>query len=454
MNYRYTRIVCKVTMTIADDDLTPADGAEEARIKAEVRRQRILEKSRDRMKTVSGEQSKAPEDGDGMSAAQSSGASRIAAMRRRRFQRKVDDAKAEQDAVASLPLETNEIVGTETAEDLTTTAEESTSTAEATSCPEPEVLAATEPASTENPKIETVPQDASEKRKYKGVAAVRRQKILEKQQRESEATAATSAVAPIVPIRKKVPVNVFPIMMHFLTIFILLAAGFDVGYQQVVHPSVTVHPRLAPHQHGIGLLRAFRGTSSTSKDPKEVLLNSQVEWSSSGVEDEFGTTIDDEVYKPNIDPLFGLDLDLMTRGDGILFMLARGAVACHRALMMIFYNLPIKIFVAALLIPKKLLATPPVLALVALVVRQTAKRVFGAGLPIPEKESAKEDFLGMLKNGFMSLLSSSFPTVVGFYDAFTHLTADMFIILCGVFVGLAWTHNLEGMEKSYGTDEL
>lgn len=433
------------------DDLVDAgadaDAADEARIKADARRKRILEKSKDRMRTVSGEQSKTPDDSEAMSASQSSGSSRMSAMRRRRYLKKVDDAKLDE-------VETNGVVLEETiAAAVIENKEESPLVDEINVnevVQEPDAKATLETV-TEVSKVDSFSNEILDKRKYKGVAAVRRQKALEKQ-RESESITSSVEIAPKVPIRKKVAVNAVPIMMHMITIIILLAAGFDVGYQQMVYPTATVHRQLAPWQHGIGLLHAL-GPTSVLKDPKALLMENQVEWSSSGMEDEFDV-IDDNLYEVKIDPLFGMDLDLMTKGDGILYILARGAVSCHRVLLSLFYYFPIKIFTALLHIPQTLLTTPPVLALVAIVVRQLAKRVFGATLPIPEKETAKEDVLGMIKNGVMSFLSSSFPTVVGFYDAFTHLTSDMFVMLCGVFLGLAWTHRLEGSQSIFGTDEL
>ena len=435
--------MCSMTDPVND----PADAADEARVKADARRKRILEKSKDRMKTVSGEQTTTPEDGEAMSASQSSGSSRMSAMRRRRYLKKVDDIKTLEEESNRATLEQS-IAGvvTEIKEESPLVDEISVTQVSQ----EPDAKAGPE-AVKEEPKLETTTEESSEKRKYKGVAAVRRQKAIEKQ-RESESSTSSVEIAPKVPIRKKVAINLFPILMHMITILILLAAGFDVGYQQTVHTTVTVHRQLAPQQHGIGLLQAF-GPASKLKDSKAFLIENQAEWSSSEREDEFDV-MEDNLYEVNIDPLFGMDLDFMTKGDGILYTLARGAVSCHRVLLFLFYYFPIKIFLALLHIPQTLLATPPVLALVAIVVRQLAKRVFGAALPIPEKETAKEDVLGMIKNGVMSFLSSSFPTVVGFYDAFTHLTSDMFVMLCGVFLGLAWTHRLEGSQSTFGTDEL
>lgn len=442
----------KIYLTMTEpavEDPAVALASEEARAKAEARRQRILEKSKDRMKTVSGEQSKAPQDGEGMSAAQASGSSRMAAMRRRR-QKKVGEGANEDEAAPEASFDDTYATAIK---DESPAPEAETREIEAEAAPEAVKEAQKVEEFTE---VDYVPEDSSERRKYKGVAAVRRQKALEKQKERDALSSSTtpSAVAMKAPICKKSSVNVFPIIMHMVTIIILVAAGFDIGYQQVVHPTVAIHRTLAPQQHGIGLWKAFSGTVSTSKEPKALLADNQADWSSSESANEFDAHVDGFADQPDIDPLFGLDLDLMTRGDGILFILARGAVACHRALLLICYFLPLRIITAILHIPKKLLATPPVIAMISIVVRQTAQRVFGAALPIPEKETSKEDVLGMIRNGAMSFVSSTFPTMLGAYDAFNHLRADMFVMMCGVFVGLAWTHHVEGSESAFGTDEL
>ena len=110
-------------------------------------------------------------------------------------------------------------------------------------------------------------------------------------------------------------------------------------------------------------------------------------------------------------------------------------------------------------IPQQLLTTPPILCIISLVVRQSSKLIFGAKLPEPtsDKKDSK-DVLAMMKQGVMNFLAGLFPTVVSVYDVWTHLRSDMYVILCGVFVGLAYTHHFVKQEATGsslgGTDEL
>ncbi len=50
------------------------------------------------------------------------------------------------------------------------------------------------------------------------------------------------------------------------------------------------------------------------------------------------------------------------------------------------------------------------------------------------------DVLAMAKQWVTNMVSSTFPTAVGLYDTFVHLRSDMYIVICGVFCGLVWTH--------------
>jgi hypothetical protein len=368
----------------------------------------------------------------------SSGAARLAAMRRRRF-KKTAAAEGEKTPAKDEGAQEQEAI---TNEDT----EPESATVEAESTP-------------------VAADDSEPKKKYKGVARMRRQMIKEKQQKE----AAKTAVSPTTETPAKIPVPIkttsrIPIVLHLLTIVFLFVAGLDVGFHAEVSPNVMVHMELAPYQYGIGVLNrnaADGPVADTTSDPKErLMMEASKEWSamSETAEHEFDKPTEQEAeeYVPNIDPLFRVDLDKMAEGDTFFKMLARFAVSCHRVNLYIFYYLPLSVLSALFSLPRKLIITPPILCLVSLATRLFAKRVLGAGIPTPPEETAKEDVLAMLKQGVMNFFKSSFPMVAGFYDGFTNLRADMYVILCGVFVGLAWSHLREGVseEPVYGTDEL
>ena len=400
---------------MADDDEAKA----KANAAAEARRLRILEKGKDRMNKVVGLQQEADDEDEEV---KSSSAARMAAMRRRRFKKgKTNKEESAGDAAAAEAATTTEEKPPAAA------AEKETETEAAK--PEP-VVEKEETTSDEPPK------------KYKGVAKMRRAKMMQKKKEEaakSEEDFKNAADSPAVQARKrkKNKQPVLPILMYILTTLMLFLAGLDVGLQHA-DDSIVVSHEFAPHQFDIQSLnpwspKKFSKTLETEEDANDAYARGLSE------EDEFGgdATAEDDDYVPNIDPLFGVDLDEMTRGPGIVPQLARGAVKLHR---MILY-IPLQLFA----IPRLLLQYPPVMCLAALTIRQViAKLVLGAKLPDNIEEdvrNAKEvtDVLSMIKNGVKNTVMSTFPTAVSMFEAFQHLRADMYVVLCGVFVGLLYS---------------
>jgi hypothetical protein len=141
--------------------------------------------------------------------------------------------------------------------------------------------------------------------------------------------------------------------------------------------------------------------------------------------------------------LFQVDLDQLTAGEGLYFTLARMAVRVHRWNLAIFYYGPRSFFVALSSFLWSLIQFPPIAFLLAIAIRQViGKAVLGAKLP--EKivdETQHKDILSSIKTFVSNLLSSSFPTAVTFYDIWTHLRSDMYVLLCGLLVGWAWSHH-------------
>jgi hypothetical protein len=172
--------------------------------------------------------------------------------------------------------------------------------------------------------------------------------------------------------------------------------------------------------------------------------------------DEFADATDSDDYEENLDPLFGLDLDKMTEGPGLLMLLARGAIYLHRINLAIFYYFPRRIAMAMLGMLQPLLHTPPIMAIVAVTVRQLiGKIVLGAKLPSKvTDEKKKSDIMSMIKNMVKSFILSSFPTMVSMYDMWVHLRADMYIVLCGLFVGVVWNHFVMSENSRDVKDEL
>lgn len=420
-------------ITMVEDTVFDDDAAEKARADADARRQRILEKSRERMGVVSGEKPAevlGDQDHDAPL-----GGSRMQAMRRRRFKKSAPTKETED--------KTEDTSNEKPVEPFETPAETVASSSNAP-VEEPEMEMAKPPTETE-----------TTKKKYKGVARMRRE-ALKKEKKEPEADNKTLGVATV-PLVKRPSVLLLPIVLNLIAVLLLFLAGLDIGWNQVVLYEVTIHRQLAPVQHGVGLLNRVKAFSSelTFEDPAKLLDTDSDEWSETTQEEFASHGVEEEEYISNIDPLFQVDLDLLTKGDGIFYMLARGAVSIHRLILRVLYYMPMSIFRAVIAIPRQLVMTPPVLCIVSLVIRQAARLLFGAKLPDPaNSKKDSKDVLGMMRQTVMTFLSNSFPTLVSLYDVWTHLRADMYVILCGVFVGLAYTHHI-GSDESYGiSDEL
>jgi hypothetical protein len=320
--------------------------------------------------------------------------------------------------------------------------------------------------------------------KYLGVAKMRRKML----QEHKSATTTTVDVSP--PLESSKPVKkptlyhstVVPIYMHIATVLLLFAAGLDVGLQQRTVNYVfddtaaaaisgaepqrflAVHSELAPRQMG-GTQRLLSfilphmtdNQNNLDDDPKKPSIAQPFDWASqSSLEgtdepaDEFDVATNDDAAAAgtitnleNVDPLFQVDLDQYTQGTGPFWSVARSAVRLHRLNLAIFYYAPRSLFRALIDFLWSLWQSPPVLCITAIALRQlVGKLLLGAQLPTTKADEAQQkDVLTMVKNFVSNVVLKSFPTAVTLYDVWTHLRADMYVLLCGFLVGLAWSHN-------------
>jgi len=480
-----------VVETVDDDDAPAEDenydaaeaAMENTREKAEARRKRILEKANKRMDYVNGEQIQNNEE----KKTSLSNAARIRAARQRRYGKKsasvattttVKTTKTTtENNTEAVDSTTNEQPDSKTTEP-TVNDTETNPTIDATKKGESddEVIPFDEPVGklAEGPEIsgdETITPTTEKKKIYLGVARMRRQMLAKKRNdkvdsatetvksassgKTAEGTVTDSVGKVRLPSFK---IQTIPIYMHIFVIVLLFVAGFDVGIQQF-HADVDVRFQVAFQEFGIPVVQRNPWQSLTKvtaiKNAKRALvdeLRQQTDGgkkSSSDLHDEFlEINLGEDEYIPNIDPIFGVDLDEMTEGPGILNKLAKGAISMHRIILWLFYYAPISIFNSILSIPSTLIQTPPTLFLSAIMLRQVlGKMILGAAIPEARgddsndgKKQNKIEILSMAKNFVKNFFVASFPTLVTLYDVFVHLKSDMYIVLCGVFLGLAWTH--------------
>jgi hypothetical protein len=501
---------------------------EKAREEAEARRQKILQSSTDRLGVVTGAPGGEPEDEDAEEAKKAKTLSKMAQARRRRFKKKGDD-----EAAPAATSSTADAAGTTATSDPSPESKqddakpnapseegkekETPDRGEAEKEGDTPVAApfATETAISEA--AATASDDAADgasKKKYQGVARVRRQMLKERQQKRqgegdsgkagsltqqdgSEHIDGTSASASFSSSRKthsrsqhqhhptRSWLSSLPVLMHLVTTLLLFGAGFDVGMQQRPAPTAEVHVAYAPRQelYVLRMLPARFKSSKNATDSSGVLpsaeeLMKQAEEArdlvvddAAAAVDEFAVGLDDDggAEQPVIDPLFGVDLDLYTRGDNLYMVAARGAVRLHRINLSIFYYLPRRFAYYVIGTLHQLAKSPPLLCLIAIAVRQVVgKLVLGAKLPPPKalvEDEAHKEVTGMIVQAIKGFFLRSFPTVFTLYDIFSHLKNDMYVVLCGLLVGLAHRHSVLAPapndvgaamedEAPVGTDEL
>jgi hypothetical protein len=462
---------------------------DKAREEAEARRQKILEQADGRIDSLTlGPNSKTMDSATVKEEEKptASGASKLAAMRRRRFKKKevataTETAKSTEvgtsaktqpeiavtDAVAAVVTSEPEPTGSvETPTESHVAAESKPPVAAETKLP-----AAAESDSPGTTKESILKADET-KIKYLGIARLRRKIAKERQQKEEAAAATTSEEQTSVrlPSRKFRLDHALPILMHALTVLLLFAAGLDIGLQQ--QPALTVvHTQFAPQQYGIRMIDFLSTTAHTllksNKHNVDTTSSSETYNANALTEDEFAMATDKllDTDPEIVDPLFRVDLNRITnQGTGIVYALARLAVQVHRFNLYVFYYGP-KNFISNIFgALTQMLVIPPMLCVLCLVIRQVVgKRVLGAKLPPKfslEMEGQQKDVLSMVKGFVTNLAKNTFPTITTLYDVWTHLRADMYVVLCGLIVGLVLKHGTvavtEGpdVESKLVTDEL
>lgn len=537
------------------------DAMEQMRIAAQARRQRILDNANARMGLVEGTGGGGVEETSSntnsntdaapnaeISEAKSTAttASKLAAMRRRRFKSTpaatvVATATTADEPTVAIDLE--EIIAVESEKQDTALGGkkedgvENVLPVEETMLVPPVIVAAAAdtdaaieaPSSAKNDDTNNNSNNAAAT-KYMGVAKMRRRMLQERQQQKTtlevasnnnnNSNASTTHKQSINKKQKSNIATILPILMNVFTLLLLVGAGLDVGLQQGAveyhycqnnnnddesnqycllnnaggaaekdspssrynnNNALTVHSELAPRKMGglqrtLSLILPFAATqSSTTNNNNEpvVVVKPQLlvhrddkeEWQARMAEHETDEFSDDRLVRGGdakdkdnlvVDPLFQVDLDQFTKGDGLYFTLVRFAVYMHRCNLSIFYYTPRSMFQSILLFVLSLLKSPPVLCLAAIVLRQcVGKFILGANnLPrsgdagknntnnnsnSPEK--SKLDIMSTIQTFVTTAVLAKFPTLVTLYDIWTHLRADMYVILFGVFVGLAWSHN-------------
>jgi hypothetical protein len=403
---------------------------EKARAEAQARKERILAGGEDRLDL----------DKTTTAADETAKSSRIAAMRRRRFKKKekTDPEKTTTD---------------ESTEDTPATKEESTepatkaieSTTKGDDKMDDEIVE----------EINTPGVQKEDKKKYMGVAKMRRKMIQEKKQQQAS-TPATTRV-PATKTSKKTTVQMkadrVAIIMHVIVVLLLFLAGLDVGLQGKLDygSQVVVQTGMAPQDMkfldmipGVDSIPFLFREKAVPNEEEEIVVKvvQQEKIQPPTEEDEFCEEKPHAVQEENIDPLFGVDLDELTAGPGLYKTLARGAISLHRVNLAMFFYGPRSVWKKLNQTFTTFLVVPPLLGLIALALRQVLGKILGAHLPeLVVDEAQHHDIVSTVVTFVKNFLSGSFPRVISMYKGWVLLRGDMYVVVCGLLVGMAWQHS-------------
>mmetsp|Transcript_8003 Transcript_8003/g.10031 ORF Transcript_8003/g.10031 Transcript_8003/m.10031 type:complete len:529 (+) Transcript_8003:65-1651(+) len=478
---------------------TPAEPQSLAKRRAAARRARIMKKSSERLSAVGGlsepvaEESKAADSEeakeDGVVTAeggavveeapkkQSAGSRRMQQMRNRRFKKNAaaDEPAASEAEKADVALDEK---------------------ADKTEEPVPKTEAAPEaPAVT----------PVATKKKYMGVAKMRR-KMLQDQKNLEEATTSplstsnsthgnvTTNEDPRVQIlmteytrKKKLASRQhwYSRMLELVVVAWLFYGGFHVGY--VLHDQHVemIEPEGVAMglsvREGVLLQLVTKGIASVgASDSGGEKPTIQRDFSGLVSEENDGSTIVDEFDGESLleeilddgplDPIFRLHLDVYTRGPSFLMMFARMAVYIHRSIVG-FFLLPLTLL-RAISSLQTLPTVYPLFFLLAVGVRQGAafgiENLLGLSTDLtPLEDQEDEDDadgggdggagavkalasfdLGKTVKGFVG---GYFPRVITVWDVLSAARGDMYVVSAGLLLGLAlpfWLLEMEGQEAT------
>jgi len=332
----------------------------------------------------------------------------------------------------------------------------------------------------------------TEKKKYLGVAKMRRKRLAER--KVTEEIEITKINDTMKKSRPAVNIPVLPIFFQLITILALFLAGFDVGVQnhymgtyQTVSSGPNVVSSLSVFDNGYGILstlglhhRHITTTDIFSDITTTTIMQPETPILLDTEEDEFQTTkplgaTTTTHRPPNIDPIFQVDLDELTLDKtGILMFLCRIAIRFHRCITYFFYLLPKSILqgiwgynpFSGGLPSFQSAIQRSVFCGTAVLVRTVGKYVLGAADRVPELETMLEmrmdaetgnglheaapttgiekagktlenlDIMGMGVDYAKKFMENNFSTVVVLYRFFQHVKSDMYVVLCGFFLGL------------------
>ncbi|GMI02603.1 hypothetical protein TrLO_g11468 [Triparma laevis f. longispina] len=245
----------------------------------------------------------------------------------------------------------------------------------------------------------------STKRKFKGIAAMRREKAKEKAAAQAAAAPTTQTVTK--PKKKKSPKGTKTRKtVEFLLTFLLLSSGYILGYQslQQSHASVTgiVYADMNGEHTDYGGRSLYEDIEGEDDDVAKRKLKETLNKKPLGVDSDSDYTL------PEQD-----DSDALTK----IFNLGYGIIMKIISLPMSF-------------IPRCI----PTFLFIALIIRSSSFLMLGFSGIEPEKEDAESgDIIGMVMNAVKGM----FPKVFIVYNLYQTVVGDILCVLFGLLWGVA-----------------
>lgn len=448
---------------------------EDAKAKAEARRRRILEAGQFRLDVVAGNMTA---DTEAETPTKSSGSNRLAQMRRRRF-------KSSKSAAAT----TSPAPSTNT----TSTAEDTPKEDKADTDKKEEVVTVEKPTVVEEEKPKVVEEEKKAKgddedtRKYMGVAKMRRKRLAEQKAATSSTNNTKADSSTNTPVQSSLscpPISLvsghskLAAWMQLLTIILLFFSGLDAGFSSRasrVQTSLFVPTWAGGIQHDtyVSTMADDDHVAFSKQKQPSILQQEDDVFVDAKDEDEFegignhkpsGADTSGHKKEPNIDPLFQIDMDALVDGyTGIFGFLVRTAIYFHRWNLYFFYDIPKSIFWD---MPRRWLSAPPILFVLALLIRLVGKHILSAQVPeieavLTKKYETSTDNSKILDTGTESVnaskiadaidpgkmssiasnfvknwLQNNFPSLYFIITALRDVRQDMYVILCGVLFGM------------------
>jgi hypothetical protein len=265
---------------------------------------------------------------------------------------------------------------------------------------------------------EVVAESTSPKKKFQGIAKVRRRKVKEDQKKEEmlkmEGDEETSDVAVIMKERKSASAGK---TLELLIIVFFLVSGYLIGYNSIVNSSSEI------------LIAGMDGTVDMGEEVIGEMEDAGLHEIKRLKEQLMGSSEDSTLpsFDSTIDPVFGIDFDLLLMEDNFLNTLGRLAVGLHRFVTKIA-RVPFDMFV-----PK----TWPIFCGISLAVRAGTYGVLGA-TGMPKKAAGGKDSKG-IKEMALGFVRDMFPVVFTLWELYQLVIGDVLMIFTGLLFAMATT---------------